>query len=94
MVGACWVKVVQRTCDEQVSVGIEVFAELVTLVTQVAFDLEFDGLGAVLVGAFGGVAAATVHRRGELAAKFGVHHVVAEVGDVADHACNAQAPTW
>ena len=42
------VEVVERTGDQQVGVGVEVFAEFVALVAQVALDLELDVLGAVL----------------------------------------------
>jgi hypothetical protein len=38
------VEVVQRARDQQVGVGVEVIAELVALVAQVALDLEFDVL--------------------------------------------------
>src|SRR5205085_4255551 len=41
------VEVVERAGDEQVGVGVEVVAELVALVAQVALDLEFDVLRAV-----------------------------------------------
>ena len=44
------VKVVQRAGDELVGVGVEIFAELVALIAQVAFDLEFNFLRRVLVG--------------------------------------------
>jgi nitrogenase subunit NifH len=40
--GARRVEVVERAGDQQVGVGVEVVAELVALVAQVAFDLELD----------------------------------------------------
>jgi hypothetical protein len=36
------VEVIERLGDQQVGVGVEVFAELVALVAQVGFDLEVD----------------------------------------------------
>ena len=74
------VKVVQRAGDQQVGVGVKVFAELVALVAQVALDLELDVLGGV-------AQLGSAH----LAAELLFHRVVAEVGDVADHAGHPQA---
>jgi hypothetical protein len=42
--GAGRVEVVQRTGNQQIGVGIKVLGKLVTLVTQVAFDLELHVL--------------------------------------------------
>ena len=42
------VEIVERAGDQQVGVGVEVLAELVALVAQVAFDLELDVLRAVV----------------------------------------------
>jgi hypothetical protein len=74
------IEVVQRAGDQQVGVGVEVLAELVALVAQVALDLELDVLGAEVQL---GVA--------QLAAELGLHRIVRQVGDVADHAGHAQA---
>ena len=41
------IEIVQRARDQQVGVGVEVLAELVALVAQVALDLELDVLGGV-----------------------------------------------
>src|SRR5512133_2759964 len=41
-VGTSRVKIVQRTRDQQVGVGVKVLGKLVALVTQVALDLEFS----------------------------------------------------
>jgi hypothetical protein len=41
-VGFRWIEVIQCTGDEQIGVGVKVLTELVALVAQVAFDLEFD----------------------------------------------------
>ena len=60
------VEVVERARDQQVGVGVEVLAELVALVAQVALDLELDVLRAV-----GERAVA------QLAAELLGHHVVA-----------------
>ena len=76
----CRVEVVQRAGDQQVGVGVEVLAELVTLVPQVALDLELDVLRAV--SEFGGA---------QCAAELLLHRIVGQVGDVADHARHAQA---
>ena len=73
------VEVVQRTRDQQIGVGIEVLAELVALVTQIALDLELDVLR--------GVAQAAV---AQLATELGLHRVVGQVRDVADHARHTQ----
>ena len=76
------VKIIQSAGDQQIGVGVKVLAEFVALVTQIAFDLKFDLLRAVL----------EVFTRLKYAAKFGVHHIITEVGDVAQHARYSQAP--
>ncbi len=78
------VEVVERAGDQQVGVGVKVVAELVALVAQVAFHLELDVLGAVV----GRIAQRASH---QFAAELLFHHVVGQVGDVADHARHAQA---
>ena len=75
------VEVVERAGDQQVGVGVEIVAELVALVAQVAFDLEL-GLQRAVAESPVAQAAAELLR----------HRVVAHVGDVADHAGHAQAP--
>jgi hypothetical protein len=75
------VEVVERARDQQVGVGVEVVAELVALVAQVALDLELDVLRAV----------AQVEALRSSRPNFSFHHVVGQVGDVADHARHAQA---
>ena len=75
------VKVIERAGDQQVGIGIKRLAELVALVAQVAFNLEFNVLRGVLVGV-----AVT-----QCAAKLLIHHVVAQVRDVSNHPCDAQA---
>mmetsp|Transcript_6973 Transcript_6973/g.29526 ORF Transcript_6973/g.29526 Transcript_6973/m.29526 type:complete len:380 (-) Transcript_6973:1175-2314(-) len=74
------VEVVECAGDQQIGVGVEVVAELVALVAQIAFDLELDLLRGVaeLAGL-------------ELAAELLGHHIVAQIGDVADHPRHAQA---
>ena len=73
------VEVVERAGDEQVGVGVEVLGELVALVPQVRLDLEIDvEVELDRVGA-------------ERAAEFLHHRVVGQVGDVPDHAREAQA---
>ena len=62
---AAGIEVVERAGDQQIGVGVEVLAELVALVAQVAFDLELDVLR--------GVAEAAV---AQLAAELGLHRVV------------------
>ena len=74
------VEIVQRPGDQQIGVGVKVLAELVALVPQITLDLKFNLLRAV----FQNIAAL------QHAAKLGVHHIVAEVGDVAQHAGDAQ----
>ena len=104
------VEVVERAGDQQIGVGVEGLAELVALVAQVAFDLEFHVLRRVPVGRcrrgerrqaarkreglLGGQRTTRSGERGglKLTPELLVHHVVAEVGDVADHARDAQAP--
>ncbi len=76
------IEVVQRPRDEQVGVGVEVIAELVALVAQVALDLELDVLRAV----------AGCQAFAQLPPELLVHHVVRQVRDVADHARDAQPP--
>ena len=73
------VEVVERARDQQVGVGVEVLAELVALVAQVALDLELDVLRRVAEAAVA-----------QLAAELGLHRVVGQVRDVADHARHAQ----
>ncbi|MPM78721.1 hypothetical protein SDC9_125732 [bioreactor metagenome] len=75
------VEVIERARDEQVGVGVEVFAELVALVAQIALDLKLDVLRAVL----------QVDALAQMAAELLVHHIVAQIGDVTDHARDAQA---
>ena len=88
--GARGVEVIQRTGDQQIGVGVEVLAELVALVAQVALDLELDVLGAVV-----GCAGAALDGRSSGASKpsteLGLHRVVGEIRDVADHSRHAQA---
>ena len=47
------VEVVKRAGDQQISVGVEIFAELVALVAQIAFHLEIgaerEGLGVAVL---------------------------------------------
>jgi hypothetical protein len=75
------IEVVERARDQQVGVGIEVLAELVALVAQVALDLELDVLRRVA-------------QRGGLpvAPELRLHRIVRQVGDVADHPRHPQAP--
>jgi homoserine O-acetyltransferase len=44
------IKVIECPRDQQIGVGIEIFAEFLSLVAQVALDLELHALGGVLVG--------------------------------------------
>ena len=74
------VKVIEGAGDEQIGVGIEVVAELVTLMAQVALDFKLHVLRAV--GRLTGL---------HVAAEFGLHRVVAQIGDVANHSRHAQA---
>jgi len=59
------VEVVERAGDQKVGVGVEVLAELVALVAQIALDLELDVLR--------GVAETAV---AQLAAELGLHRVI------------------
>ena len=74
------VEIIQRPGDEQIGVGVKVLAELVALVPQITLDLKFNLLRAV----FQNIAAL------QHPAKLGVHHIVTQVGDVAQHAGDAQ----
>ena len=94
LVGSSWVEVVECTCDQQVGVGVEVLAEFIALVPEVAFDLKLYRLCAVQIIGFFAAACRGADIMGlELTAKFFVHHVIAQISDVADHACNAKPPT-
>ncbi|MPN01478.1 hypothetical protein SDC9_148687 [bioreactor metagenome] len=77
------VEVVERLGHQQIGVGVEVAGKLVALVAQVALDLEFDLVVEAPVLVAFGAAAGTA----EL-----LRHVLArQIGDVADHARQAQA---
>ncbi|MCY1391568.1 hypothetical protein D9M71_64140 [compost metagenome] len=74
------VEVVQRLGHQQVGIGVEAPGELLALVAQVAFHLEFHAVEVVV----------------ELlalqpAAEFLAHGIVRQVGDVPHHACQHQA---
>ena len=86
------VKVIQRPGDEQIGIGIKVLGELVTLVAQIAFDLKFGLLGAEEIRRqlFGTPLLDGLRGGAQLAAELLVHHIVAQIGDVANHAGNAQ----
>lgn len=91
-VAARGVEVVERARDQQVGVGVEVLAELVALVAQVTLDLELDVLRRIAVVERGGLAAVLAFDgAAQDAPELGVHHVVAQVRDVADHPGDAQA---
>ncbi len=75
------VEIVERARDQQVGVGVEVIAELVALIAQVALDLEIDALRRVDIAPSASQ---------QLADRTLGHHVVAQVRDVADHARDAQ----
>ena len=94
------IEIIECPRDQQVRVGVEVGAELVGLIAQVAFDLEFDILRGVSIGRITRWSSrsgdrvlsldAGLRRAELLAPELGVHHVVALVGDVSDHAGQAQ----
>ena len=87
-----WVEIVQSARDQEVSVGVKVLAEFVALIAQVTFDLELHLLRRVAVLArIGGLPLGVHHRRSQIAPKFFIHDIVAQVGDVAHHARDAQA---
>ncbi len=76
--GARRVEIVERAGDEQIGVGVEIAAEFVALVAQIALDLEVHAKA---------VAQSAIAQR---TAEFGGHGVVAEIGDVPDHARHRQ----
>ena len=82
------VKIVERAGDEQIGVGIEIIAELVALMPQIAFDLELNVLGRITVIGL------ALNQVSELATELGIHDVVTQIGDVTDHACDTQTTTW
>ena len=73
------VEVVERLGDAQVGVGVEVGRELVALVAQVGLDLEVD------------VEVEARRAAAQHAAELLRHRLARDVGDVADHARDAQA---
>jgi len=73
------IEVVERLGDPQVGVRVVVLGELLALVAQVGLDLELGRERELQPVA-------------QLAAELGVHLLVGQVGDVADHAGDAQAP--
>ena len=87
-IGAGRIEVIQRAGDQQVGVGIKVIGKLIALVAQVALDLELHLLRAVAVI---GAGAGLRNRAAQFATELGIHHVVAQIGDVANHAGDAQA---
>jgi hypothetical protein len=80
VVGVGGIEVVERLGHHQIGIGVEEAGELVALIAQVGLDLEID------------VVAELVLAMTQLPAKFLGHLAIRQIGDVADHARQPQAP--
>ena len=75
------IEVIQCTGDQQIGVGIEIFGKLVALMAQITLDLKLHILCRI----------SEINAVTQLAPELLVHHVIAQVRDVTDHAGDAQA---
>ncbi len=73
------IEVIERLGNQQIGIGIEILGELVALIAQVRFDFKVDAEVELILPV------------AQFAAEFLGHVVVRQVGDMADHACHAQA---